>query len=144
LPLPYSQLSHHHHVQHHQHLQQPKDVMEGSVGCPRSVSTLVCLVYPHSKDQTMSLIGGRDESSSARSCISALYRGIRHKLNTPKSFFVRVDCVSVQDLNDLFDNTRCNWFVFAPTMVGGLFFHSSSARSDAVLTRTPHVCCRKY
>ena len=116
---------------------------DGRVGCPGRILLLVCLVSPHNKGQTMSLIGGRDESSSAR-CILALYRGVRHILNTPKSFFVLVDCVSIQDLNALFDNTRCNWYIFAPTKGGGLLFHSSSARSDAVLKSTPHVCCRKY
>jgi hypothetical protein len=126
LPLPYPQLSHHHHVQHHQHLQQPYNVTEGSVGCPGSVSTLVCLVSPHNKKgQTMPLIGGRDESSSAH-CISAFSRGVRHILNTPKSLFVRVDCVSIHDLDDLVDNTRCNRSVCAPTKVGKLLLHSSS------------------
>ena len=56
---------------------------------------------------------------------------------------VELDCVSVQDLNDLFNNTRCNWFVCAPTKVGGLLFHSSSAQWDPVLQSTPHVCCSK-
>ncbi len=91
IALPNSKLSHHH-VQHHQHLPQPKDVTEGSVGCPGSISRLVCLVPPHNEGHTMSLNGERDESSSAR-CILALYRVVHHTLNTLTSFFFRIDCV---------------------------------------------------